>query len=43
MEELYAVGNERERVCKMVQSDRSHYPVCIYDYTNGMNLHHAQT
>ena len=36
----YVKGNEREGSIKMVEWDRHHYPV--HDYTNGMNLHHAQ-
>ena len=29
-------------VWKMVEWDRHHYPMYMYDYTNGMNLHHVQ-
>ena len=27
---------------KMVEWDRHHCPMYVYDYTNGMNLHHVQ-
>ena len=35
--------NEREGVWKMVEWDRHHCPVYMYDYMNSMNLHHVQS
>ena len=33
---------KRGGVWKMVEWDRYHYPMYMYDYTNGMNLHCVQ-
>ena len=38
----YVKGNEREGVWKMVEWDRHHYCMYMYDYTNCLNLHHIQ-
>ena len=38
----YVEGNEREGIWKMAEWDRHHYPMCMYDYTNGMTLHCVQ-
>ena len=38
----YVEGNEREGVWKMVEWDRHHYPMHMYDNMSGMNLHHVQ-
>ena len=38
----YVEGNEREEVWKIMAWDRHHYPMYMYDYINGVNLHHVQ-